>query len=182
MRDIGATATIAKAAWVATYVAHLTAVGRTAIRSIEAAAVFTFRGGATQRAYERVTLPMMIEGRRRLVQTWVVAGDLPMLLSRKTMVSLGVVLDVAGRSMMVRALAVVVCLTISEAGHLILNALHDSTTAAAQTEGPPTEAVRGFQLMAVLTKDTTALARAATKLHTQYGHTSASRLNGLLRQ
>lgn len=169
--DIGATATIAGAAWVAAYVARLTAVERTAICSIEVATVFKFVWGATQRAYERVMLRMMIGGRRCLVQTWVVAGDLPMLLSRKTMASLGVVLDVAGHSMMVRALRVVVGLTISEAGHLTFNALHDSTTAAARTEGPPTEAVRGFQLMAVLTKDTPALARSATKLHTQYGHT-----------
>eukprot|EP00168_Porphyra_purpurea_P015443 TRINITY_DN4751_c0_g1_i2.p1 TRINITY_DN4751_c0_g1~~TRINITY_DN4751_c0_g1_i2.p1 ORF type:complete len:423 (+),score=91.40 TRINITY_DN4751_c0_g1_i2:529-1797(+) len=180
--DIGATATIAGAAWVAAYVARLMSVERTAIRSIEAAAVFTFGGGTTQRAYERVTLPMMIGGRRWLVQTWVVAGDLPMLLSRKTMASLGVVLDVAGRCMTVQALAVVVGLTISAAGHLIFNALDHSTTARERTEGLPTEAGHDFQLMAVLTKDTPALARAATKLHTQYGHTSAVRLNGLLRQ
>lgn len=180
--DVGATATIAGAAWVAAYVALLAPTERTAIRSIEAAAVFTFGGGHTQRAHERVTLPMMIGGRRCLVQTWVVAGHLPMLLSRKSMSSLGVVLDVAGRRMHVKALDVIVGLSISEAGHLTFNALDKTATPGARTEGRPKEAVRGFQLMAVLTKDTPALARAATKLHTQYGHTPAVRLNGLLRQ
>ncbi|KAK1859174.1 hypothetical protein I4F81_001771 [Pyropia yezoensis] len=89
------------------------------------------------------------------------------------MASLVVVLDIAGLLLMVRALGVVVGLTISEAGHLIFSALYDSTTAAARMEGPLTEAVRGLQMMAVLTEDTPALAQAATKVYTQYGHTSA---------
>lgn len=180
--NVGATATIAGAAWVASYVARVTPTERTAIRSIEAAAVFTFGGGHTQRAHERVTLPMMIGGRRCLVQTWFVAGHLRMLLSRKSMSSLGVVLDVAGQRMAVKALDVIVGLTISAAGHLTFSALDTAAAAGTQTKGPPKKAVRGFQLMAVLTKDTPALARAANKLRNQYGHTPAGRLNSLLRQ
>lgn len=174
--DIGATSTIASAVWVASYVARLTPVERTAIRSIEAAALFTFGGGSTQRAYERVALPIKFGGRRCLVQTWVVAGHLPMLLSRKSMASLGVILDVSGRRTAVQALDVVVGLTISEAGHLTFNTLDHTAS-----EVPPSSAMRGFRLMAILRKDTPALSRAATKLHTQYGHISAARLNALLR-
>ena len=46
--DIGATASIARAAWVATYVARLTTVARSNIRSIAASSIFTFCGGAKQ--------------------------------------------------------------------------------------------------------------------------------------
>jgi len=46
--DTGATASIAGAAWVAAYVARLTTVARSAIRSIAANSIFTFRGGAKQ--------------------------------------------------------------------------------------------------------------------------------------
>lgn len=180
--DIGATATIAGAAWVAAYVARLTPSERADIRSSEALAVFTFGGGQTQRAHERVILPMMVGGKRCLVQTWIVAGHLPMLLSRKTMSSLGIILDVSARRMTVQALQVVVGLTMSPAGHLTFNALDRSSGSCAATTEPPVEAIRGFNLMAVLTKETPDLARAANKLHTQYGHSSAARLIELLRQ
>jgi len=46
--DTGATASIAGAAWVAAYVARLTTVARSAIRSIAANSIFTLRGGAKQ--------------------------------------------------------------------------------------------------------------------------------------
>lgn len=179
--DIGATATIAGAAWISAYVARMTPTERTAIRSMEAAAVFTFGGGNTQRAYERVTLPVHIGGRRCLVQTWVVAGHLPLLMSRKTMSSLGIVLDVAGRRMSVQALDVTVGLNMSPAGHLTFNALDRGPGAGSTTTAPPAEAARGISLMAVLTKDSPDLVRAATKLHTQYGHCAASRLIELLK-
>lgn len=179
--DIGATATIAGAAWVAAYVAHLAPAERSAIRSTETDAVFTFGGGHKQRAYERVILPMTIGGRGCRVQTWVVAGHLPMLLSRKSMSSLGIILDVAAGRMTVQALDVVVGLTMSSAGHLTFNALDRSSKSCSATTAPPVAAVRGFTLLAVLTKDTPGLLRAAEKLHTQYGHSPAARLNELLR-
>lgn len=58
--DIGATSTIVGAAWVAAYVSRLPPYMRSMITSEEAAAVFTFGGGHTQRAFERVTLPLRI--------------------------------------------------------------------------------------------------------------------------
>lgn len=67
--DFVAAATIAGAAWVAAYEARLSPAERSAIRSIEAAAVFTFVGGTNQRTDERVTLPMLLGGRRCLFQT-----------------------------------------------------------------------------------------------------------------
>lgn len=152
--DIDTTATIASAARVSDYVAQLTPTERSTIRSNEAAAVFTLGGGHKQRAYERVILPMLLGGRCCLVQTWVVARHFPMLLSRKTMASLGVVLDVAARRMVVQDLQVELGLNMSADGHLTFNALdkgNDQTTVVVE---PPIEAVRGFTLLAVLTKET----------------------------
>lgn len=239
--DIGATSTIVGAAWVAAYVSRLPPYMRSMITSEEAAAVFTFGGGHTQRAFERVTLPLRIGNQPCLVATWVVAGHLPMLMSRKTMASLGVILDVAGCSMQVSALAVTIPLVMSEAGHLTFSAfgkkkkcMSNSPVQSAPT--PPKEVValvttepavpepampeaaaapttdvvvprtdkgkawclpagastdpalaglRAFSLTATeaaLHKDTEALDRQAAKLHSPYGHCSATRLHSLLRQ
>jgi len=305
--DIGATATRAGAAWVASYVARLPPGTRARITSVVAAAVFTFGDGNTQRAYERVTLPLLVGGASCYVRTWVLAGHLPMLLGGATMASLGVVRDVAACRMEVKALGVEVPWSMSAAGHLTLNALdsraatgvpsvpsevaatarawavHEVVLAAppsadasapappsgtsvpvprvslqpppspagptrpaadslrgpasrmpastrqgkepatpnapsrgadaadwggparrppvsadvhslsisderaARVSGagsssdPPAAAVRDFLLAAVLTRDTPELPRQASKLHTQYGHCSADRLNALLR-
>lgn len=87
-----------------------------------------------------------------------------MLLSRKTMASLGVVLDVAARRMVVQDLQVQLGLNMSADGHLTFNALdkgNDQTTVVVE---PPIEAVRGFTLLAVLTKETLELAKSAEKL------------------
>jgi len=122
--DIGATSTIAGAAWVAAYTPRLPASTRSSITSVEAAAVFTFGGGNKQRSYERVTLPLVIGGEPCYVNTWVVAGGLPMLLSRASMASLGVVLDVAACTMVVKTLGdMSIPLAMSAAGHLTFNAL-----------------------------------------------------------
>jgi len=135
--DIGATATLAGTACVASYVARLPPGTRARINSVEAATVFTFGDGITQRAYERVTLPLLIGGASCYVRTWVVAGHLPMLLGRATMASLGVVLDVAACRMEVKALGVEVPFSMSAAGHLTLNAL--DSRAAAGVPSVPTE-------------------------------------------
>ncbi|OSX78708.1 hypothetical protein BU14_0103s0051 [Porphyra umbilicalis] len=127
--DIGATATLAGAVWVASYMARLPPGSRARITFVEAAAVFTFGDGNSQRAYERVTLPMLVGGATCYIRTWVVAGHLPLLLGRATMASLGVVLDVAAFRMAVTALGVEVPLSPSAAGHLTINAL-DSRAAA----------------------------------------------------
>lgn len=121
--DIGVTSTIAGAAWVADYFSRLSPYMRSTITSVDATAVFTFGGGQTQRAHERVTLPLLIGSQTCHVATCVVAGNLPMLLSRKAMASLGVVLDVAGCSMDVAALSATIPLTMSGAGHLTFSAL-----------------------------------------------------------
>jgi len=121
--DIGATATLAGAEWVASYVARLPPGTRARIISVVEAAVFTLIDGNTKRAYERVTLPLLVGGETSYVRTWVVAGHLPMLLCRATITSLGVVLDVAACRMEVKALGVAVPLSMSVAGHLTLNAL-----------------------------------------------------------
>ena len=177
--DIGATASIAGAAWVAAFVARLTTVERSAIRSIVANSIFTFGGGAKQRSRERVTLPLLVGGCRCLFATCVVAGDLPLLLSRKTMASLGVVLDVDRGFRTVGALDVVVRLTVSSAGHLTFNALAPGMGAPAVVDISDTAPLH---CPAVLTKHTPDLDRAAAKLHSQYGHSSAPRLQALLRQ
>lgn len=233
--DIGATSTIAGAAWVAAYVNRLSPYMQSMITFEEAAAVFTVGGGQTQRAYERFTLPVRIGSQPCMVATWVVAGHLPMLMSRKAMASLGVILDVAGCSMEVPALAVTVPLTTSAAGHLTFSAFGkkkrpskspvkaaaaatiEVVALAAITHVEPKDAsapavdesmprhdkgktpclpagasidpmmttLPAFTLTAstaTLDKDTKALDQQASKLHTQYGYCSASRLHTLLRQ
>ena len=162
--DIGATATLAGAAWVASYVARLPPGTRARITSVVAAAVFTFGDGNTQRAYERVTLPLLIGGASCYVRTWVVAGHLPMLLGRATMASLGVVLDVAACRMEVKALGVEVPLSMSAAGHLTLNAL-DSRAAAGVPSVPKEVAATARAssvpaLVAAATRSTDAGAKA----------------------
>lgn len=162
--DIGATSTIAGAAWVAEYVCRLSPYMRSLITSVEAAAVFTFGDGQTQRAHERVTLPIRIGSQTCHVATWVVAGNLPMLLSRKSMASLGVILDVAGRSMEVAALSVTVPLSMSGAGHLTFNALETKKkkrTAISATKPSP---VLHTEVVAVATANR---ALAATTVSTE---------------
>ena len=126
-----------------------------------------------------MTLPLLIGRCRCLVKTWVVAGDVPRLLSRKTMVFLGVVLEVNGGVMTVGALDFVVRLTASLVGNLTFNALAPGMGAPAVVDISDTAPL---QCLAVLTKHTPGLDRAAAKLHTQYGHSSAPRLHALLRQ
>lgn len=144
--DIGATFTIAGAALVAAYVSRLSPYMRSLITSVEAAAVFTFGDGHTQRAHERVTLPLRIGTSTCQVATWVVAGNLPMPMSRKTMASLGVILDVAGCSMKVSTLAATVPLQMSAAGHLTFSAFgtkekRTSKSPVLTTLSPPEEVV-----------------------------------------
>lgn len=62
-----------------------------------------------------------------------------MLLSKNSMASMGIVLDVAGRTMAVYALEVLFSHSVSAAGHLTFNALDAHATAASQVPGPPVE-------------------------------------------
>ena len=126
-----------------------------------------------------MTLPLLVGGCRCLVKTWVVAGDFPLLLSRKTMAFLGAVLEVNGGVMTVGALDVVVRLTASSVGNLTFNALAPGMGAPAVVDISDTAPL---QSMAVLTKHTPGLDRAVAIMHTQYGHSSAPRLHALLRQ
>jgi len=176
--DIGATATIAGAAWVAAYVARLDSASRAEIRSVDASAVFTFGGGASQRAVEQVTLPIRVGDQRCHVTTWVVAGSLPLLLSRASLASMGAVLDVHARRMLISSPAAAVSLALSGAGHLTFNAL---TGVGAEEVRLAVSADVHLVLVAILTKDSTGLDRAVRKLHTQYGHCAAARLIGLLK-
>lgn len=62
-----------------------------------------------------------------------------MLLSKKSMASLGIVFEVAGRTMAVHALEVHFSHSVSAAGHLTFNALDAQATAASRVPGPPVE-------------------------------------------
>lgn len=147
--DIGATASIAGAEWLAKYLARLPPYERTAIRTAQASAIITFGGGTQQRAHERITIPLMIGGRRCLVKVWVMAGSPPMLMSRPTMSSLGIVLGVKSQLMAVFKLGIVLAVTLSPAGHLTFYALsrciqlsNGPTPPATDTSAPaPTPAI-----------------------------------------
>ena len=178
--DIGATATIAGADWLSAFVARLPASQRRGILSEAADAVFTFGGGATQRARERVTFPLLIGGRSAAVRAWVVEGSLPMLLSRQSMASLGVVLDVAAPRMSVATLDVIVPLSLSPSGLLTFNALDSGGTGPSRALPAEALPVGPRALVAVLNAASPSLHRDAVKLHTQYGHAPAARLNALL--
>jgi len=176
--DIGATATIAGAAWVAAYVARLDSSSRAEIRSVDASAVCIFGGGASQRAVEQVTLPIRVGDQRCHVTTWVMAGSLPLFHSRASLVSMGAVLDVHARRMLISSPAAAVSLALSGAGHLTFNAL---TGVGAEEVRLAVSADVHLVLVAILTKESTGLDRAVRKLHTQYGHCAAARLIGLLK-
>ena len=180
--DIGATATVAGAAWVAAYLALLSPVDQARVLSTRGLAVFTFGGGASQRAVERLEFPVRVGGARCLLSVGVVAGSLPLLLSRRSLASLGTVLGVAAGRLTVSALDVTVFLALSAAGHLTFNAVTGQGRVLGASEPAPIRAVALVAVLAaVLDKDSAGLDRAVRKLHTQYGHCSAARLIGLLR-
>lgn len=178
--DIGATATIAGMDWVRRYVARLPPAVRSSIHSEQAEALFTDGGGASQPTREHLTLPMREGGCTTFVKTWLVPGALPMLVSRQSMASVGVDLDVAAPSMTVRDLSVSVRLPLSDSGLLNFNALADGH--AASTSPPSSDAALPQRtLVAVLTAFSPALPSSAANLHTQYGHAPASRLIPLIK-
>jgi len=179
--DIGATATIAGTAWVSAFVARLPSAQRHGIVSEAADAVFKYGGGATERARERVTLPLRIGGRATSVRTWVVNGSLPMLLSRQSMASMGVVLDVAAPRMQVSSLDAVVDLSLSPSGLLTFNGLHSSGSGPSHSPPPSVRSEFPRALVAVLTASSPSVHADAVKLHKQYGHAPAARLNALLK-
>jgi len=120
-------------------------------------------------------------GRRCLVSVWVVSGSLPLLLNRRSLASLGAVLDVAVGRMAIFALGVTVTLALSSARHLKFNAVTGKGRADAGPAPPPSAASDlAAVLEAVLDKDSVGLDRAVRKLHTQYRHCAAPRLIRLL--
>jgi len=144
---------------------------------VDASAVCNFGGGASQRAVEQFTLPIRVGDRRCHVTTSVVAGSLPLLLSSASLASMGAVLDVHARRMLIASPTAAVSLALSGAGHLTLNALTRVDTEEVRLA---VSADVHLVLVASLTKDSTGLDRAVRKLHTKYGHCTAARLIGLL--
>jgi len=179
--DIGATAAIAGTAWVSAFVARLPSAQRHGIVSEAADAVFKYGGGANQREREHVSLPLRVGDRATAVRTWVVDGSLPMVLSRQSMASIGVVLDVAAPRMQVSSLDAVVDLSLSPSGLLTINGLNSSGSGPSRSPPPSVRSECPRALVAVLTASSPPLHVDSVKLRKHYGLAPAARLNALLK-
>ena len=91
--DSGCTKTVCGERWVNDYLDNLSDFERSLVKEESSPASFTFGDGITVKSKKKLTLPCMIGGMKGKVVTDVVTCDIPLLLSKKSMKSVGMILN-----------------------------------------------------------------------------------------
>ena len=91
--DSGCTKTVCGERWLQDYMENLTEYEKSLLKEESSPATFTFGDGITVKSKKKLTLPCMIGGIRGRVITDVVHCDIPLLLSKKSMKSIGMILN-----------------------------------------------------------------------------------------
>lgn len=207
----GETATVVGEDWLSAFLGAVLAAARAAVRRTPMSAVLKFSTGCLVTAEEEAVLPLRMGTTRVLVRALVLPGGLPMLLSRRTLTSLGAVIDFAEHTLSTPTLFLP--LILSAAGHHTFNALgswgpeHQKPSAlvgvaatvadSPQRSSPRVEAAmpappsppRGAGAAGrlppssspILTEGTPELSGLVRKLHIQCSHASADRICAVLR-
>ena len=91
--DSGCTKTVCGERWVKDYIDNLSDYERSLVKTESSPASFTFGDGITVKSQKKLNLPCIIGGLRGKVVTDVVECDIPLLLSKKSMKSVGMILN-----------------------------------------------------------------------------------------
>ena len=91
--DSGCTKTVCGERWLKDYVENLSDYEKSLVKEESSPASFTFGDGITVKSQKKLTLPCMIGGMKGKVVTDVVECDIPLLLSKKSMKSVGMILN-----------------------------------------------------------------------------------------
>ena len=91
--DSGCTKTVCGERWLTDYLDNLSDYEKSMVKEESSPATFTFGDGITVKSRKKLTLPCMIGGVKGKVVTDVVQCDIPLLLSKKSMKSVGMILN-----------------------------------------------------------------------------------------
>ncbi len=91
--DTGACATLCGRRWFSLYEQNLTEEEKEQIVTKNSVSWFKFGDGISVESTEEKIIPLNICGKEMLVRTFIVENDLPLLLSRQTMMNMGMVID-----------------------------------------------------------------------------------------
>ena len=100
--DSGCTKTVCGKRWLQDYMNNLSDYERSMVKEESSPATFTFGDGVAVKSTKKLTLPCMIGGLRGKVVTDVVDCDIPLLLSKKSMKSVGMILNFKDDSVKVK--------------------------------------------------------------------------------
>lgn len=119
--DPGATATVAAADWLQTYVNHLHPSLQAWVTTAPASVNFRFGDHRTTLSERHYVIPISLNGAMRQLRTYVVPGGLPLLFSRPALVSARGVIDFEDNMLFLKDSRVTVRLPVNATGHLTLN-------------------------------------------------------------
>lgn len=131
--DPGATATVAGADWLCSYVNHLPPSLQALVTTAPASVNFRFGDRRTTLSERHYVIPISLNGALRQLGTYVIPGSLPLLISRPALVSARGVIYFEDNTLFLKDSRVTVPLPVNATGHLTLNLSPPSASALAVT-------------------------------------------------
>lgn len=157
--DTGAVRNVCGESWLKGFIEALPDERKEYIQESDQQMTFRFGDGHALKSIKHVNLPVYLCGKPMMFETFVVAGDLPLLFARQDMKKMGVSIDILNDKIMIGS--DVQDLTATSSGHIAVDLIGHSSS--------DREAVTLFTGI----KDPK---KVAIKLHSYFGHPSAGAL------
>lgn len=164
--DSGCSKTVCGEEWYRCYEETLTDDEKKKIKSEPSKSVYRFGDGKRMKSNRCVVIPCVLADKTITIKTDIVDCCIPLLLSRSSMKTAGMIIDLKSDTVMV--FGKTVKLGTTSMGHITLPIIH-----------PPT--VRRIECTLLCNTDGVNKKSLALKLHKQFAHPSADRLRGLLK-
>ena len=162
--DTGCTKSVAGDIWYQAYLKTLTPTLQKQVQTLKSYSSIRFGSGDSVRSTRICKLPVFIGGVQCSLEVEIIPGDLPLLISVKSLKAMGAVIHTGDSKMLVSNLEVLVDLVELSTGHLGLSL--SSQIAACSFFAREPESLTNNELL---------------KLHRQFGHSSAFKMRSFLR-
>ena len=163
--DSGCSRTVCGEMWLASYLETLTSVEKESVKIEQSTSVFKFGDGKRMKSLKRVVLPCVLAGKNVTIRTDVVACNVPLLLSKTSMKRAGMIINLNNDTALIFGKNVK--LNVTSIGHYMLPVFHPLSDSRVEE--------------VLLSVDDCDSNKIALKLHRQFAHPPAEKLQKFLR-
>ena len=181
--DSGCTRTVCGRKWYEEYVNNLAAEDRRRVKEYESHVPYQFGGEAVRYSNMSVDLPVWVAKQKCMMEVEVVDSELPMLISKKAMKSVGMIINFSRDTATLNG--VEFDLDVTSSGHYLLP-LTEKRSQLVEADKPVSKKgdLRSQEVMIAFDTGNSSeieKKRAAKKLHRQFGHPSHKRMSELVK-